>query len=212
MANDSKPHAEYLRNVAGRNYYSQAGQDLFALDMTGGKSNGTYVEIGGAHPFESNNTFLLESNHGWNGFAVELDKSLAAEYNKQRQNECFNEDAILFGYKDMITEKFGNIDRVDYISIDIDPSENTYKALQNVPFEDFRFSVITYEHDNYSDGPTYMEKSRAFLEERGYQLVCANVMCFGRDFEDWWVDPNVISEEIWGKYKARNPEFAEIFS
>ena len=42
--------------------YSQALQDIFVLTMLNGKQNGTYVEIGGAHPTNINNTFFLRKN------------------------------------------------------------------------------------------------------------------------------------------------------
>lgn len=50
---------------------SQAGQDLFVVAMTGGKSKGTYLEIGAGHPVTGNNTFLLEKVFGYSGVSID---------------------------------------------------------------------------------------------------------------------------------------------
>ena len=200
----------YTRSMKGKDYFSQAGQDLFALTMLQEKSAGWYLEIGGAHPFESNNTFILESKYGWNGFSLEYDEPMSLEYNSARLNPCFCADATCFDYESKFKE-LGFPSRVDYLSIDIDPAENTYKALTILPFDKYRFSVITFEHDLYSSGPIYMELSRELLNSKGYQLVAQNVRCFGRVFEDWWVDPRVISEDVWSKYLFVDKEFEDIF-
>ena len=52
--------------------YSQIGQDLFVIAMTRGKHNGSFLEIGAGHPIVGNNTYLLETERGWNGISVEM--------------------------------------------------------------------------------------------------------------------------------------------
>jgi hypothetical protein len=42
-------------------------------------------------------------------------------------------------------------------------------------------------------------------------LVVSNVKAYGRDFEDWWVDPNHVNKEIWEDYLNNNIEFQDIF-
>ena len=59
--------------------------------------------------------------------------------------------------------------------------------------EDYRISVITFEHDAYlgGDGPYVRDASRKLLEAQGYMLVAGNITA-GRPedtYEDWWVDP-----------------------
>ena len=201
---------KHIRTMHGRNYFSQAGQDLFVLSILGGKKNGFYIEIGGADPFDSNNTFLLESDYSWTGFSIELDNPLVSRYNYFRKNQCFCSDATNFDFLDSL-KKLNFPLQVDYLSVDIDPVENTYLALTKCPFDKFRFSVITFEHDLYASGPEYMELSRKFLNTHGYQLVVKNVKCHGRTFEDWWVDPNIIQESSWRKYACENKEFSSIF-
>lgn len=201
---------KYVRMMHERNYFSQAGQDLFVLEMLNNKKFGFYIEIGGADPFESNNTFLLEKDYLWQGFSIEFDKLLASRYKSMRTNPCYCEDATAFDYHDKA--KLLNFPtQIDYLSVDIDPAENTYLALKKCLFDQHRFSVITFEHDFYASGPHYMELSRAFLNAHGYQLVAKNVKCFGRTFEDWWIDPNVISESTWSKFVCEDKEFSSIF-
>ena len=196
--------------MGSRIYYSQAGQDLFVLDMLGHKKNGFYCEIGGGHPFESSNTFLLENGYAWEGFSIELDPSLVERFNSERSNPCILHDGTTYDYSGRFeTKQFPR--QIDYLSLDIEPAEATFRALQRIPFAAYRFTVITYEHEAYVNGPLFMELSRQYLSSRGYQLVVGNVRCFGRDFEDWWVDPTVVPETTWRGVCGRNIEFSNIF-
>ena len=199
-----------IRTMQGRNYFSQAGQDLFVLEMLHNKKYGFYIEIGGADPFESNNTFLLEKDFSWKGISIEFDKSLAARYSSMRNNPCFCHDATTYDYGG-VAKLLNFPTQIDYLSVDIDPAENTYLALNKCPFDKYRFSVVTFEHDAYSSGTKFMELSRAFLVANGYQLVAKNVKCFGRDFEDWWIDPKVVPEATWSKFISDGKEFSSIF-
>ena len=201
----------FSRHINNRIYYSQAGQDLFVVEMLKRKKNGYYCEVGGNHPFDSNNTYLLESEYGWKGMSIEYDKELVIKYNAQRENSCIHSDATDFDYLDFFKSNLYP-KQIDYLSLDIDPAENTYKALLQIPFDEYRFSVITYEHDRYSSGPNFMNKSRDFLNSKGYKMVIGNVKIFGRDFEDWYVDESIVGRECWGFYENVNLEFSEIFN
>ena len=72
--------------------YSQALQDIFVLTMLNGKQNGTYVEIGGAHPTNINNTYLLEKNFNWTGISFNCIHKVLAEKNieKKAENDLLN--------------------------------------------------------------------------------------------------------------------------
>jgi hypothetical protein len=200
----------YRRSINDIDSYSQAGQDLFVVNMIQNKKNGIFVEIGGNHPFESNNTFLLENKYEWDGISLDFDADLVEIYNENRLSKSILTDATTFNYLDyFVSNDFPS--RIDYLSLDIEPASNTYKAMLNIPFDKYRFSVITYEHENYKEGPEFMNLSRDFLKSHGYQLVVSNVKAYGRDFEDWWVDPNQVNKEIWEDYLNNNIEFQDIF-
>ena len=192
--------------------YSQAYQDLFVLSMLDGKTNGRYVEIGGYDAKIFSNTFILESIFNWKGFSIEIDKTRCGNFNndRDRQNRCYLADATKFDYIGaMLTEKWK--DRIDYLSVDCEPSYNTLKSLLQFPLDRYRCSVITFEHDLYSDGSQILNKSREYLTDKGYQLVCSNVCNVANPFEDWWIDPQVVSEEIWKPFVCSNMEARSIF-
>ena len=202
---------ESLRKINGVFTYSQAHQDLFVREMLGFKKNGHYLEIGAAEPKQSNNTYILELEESWAGLSFDISSELVKEFNDQRKNPCICADATTFDFKKTLVDN-GFPRQIDYLSLDIDPAGVTYDALENIPHKDFRFSVITYEHDCYTSGSQYMLKSRRFLESLGYVRVVSNVKVCGRDFEDWYVDPNVISKDIYAPFISENIECEDIFN
>lgn len=190
--------------------FSQAYQDLFVRIMTDFKSNGTYIEIGSSSPKENNNSYILERDLTWSGTSWEINSQLAKEFNKIRKNQCLNTDATVFDFANFLRWNMKTKD-IDYLSLDIEPSKNTLKVLENLLLTEFRFGVITFEHDKYSSGPQVMLESRKLLENNGYVRVVSNVLVNGRDFEDWYVDPNQIQERIWRPYLSWNIECKKIF-
>ena len=54
---------------------------------------------------------------------------------------------------------------IDYLQLDCDPPNITFDILSKIPFDNYKFGVITYEHDHYNDiTGKYREKSREFLK------------------------------------------------
>lgn len=201
---------QLIRKCINGDFYSQATQDLFAIAMQSKKKNGFYLEVGGGHPSDSNDTFLLETEYQWSGCSLEYNEDLIELYNRHRKNKAIHADATCFDYEKKLTSMSAP-KQIDYLSIDIDPANNTYKALLAIPHQTYRFSVITFEHDRYQSGDKYMDLARSFLKSLGYQLVVSNVNVFGKDFEDWWVDPTVISSDKWLPFKHENIEFAKLW-
>ena len=202
--------AESLRIIEGCPSYSQAHQDLFVRAMLDFKTGGSYVEIGASEPKQSNNTFILERDFKWSGISFEINPLLVEAFRAVRLNPCLASDATTFDYLNYFTEN--NFPKqIDYLSLDIDPAEITYQALKRIPLSDYRFSVITYEHDRYSSGADCMKKSRDYLEGFGYVRVVSNVLCCGRDFEDWYVDPSAVDAKVYGQYISEGIECADIF-
>jgi len=180
-----------LENI-GKNY-SQVCQDLFVLSVLNGKRDGTYLEIGAAHPYHNSNTALLEEL-GWKGFGIELKKELADQHSVRR-NRVICADALTVDY-DSILAGLGEV--VDYLQLDIEPPKNTFEAMLAIPFEKYKFKVITYEHDHYADvSGTYRDKSRRFLSSFGYKLVVNDVSPNDNcSFEDWWVMEDLVDMDM----------------
>jgi hypothetical protein len=169
--------------------YAQALQDMFVLAVLDGKENGTYLEIGSNAPIYNNNTYLLEQ-FNWRGVSVELEASYNNEFNLIRKNPAMTEDATECHY-DYLLETYGIGKVVDYLQVDCEPAEVTFKALQKIPFDKYTFRVITYEHDFYQDPEgKYRELSREYLTNLGYELIIGNVGTdLNNNFEDWYVHP-----------------------
>ena len=184
------------------NNWSQSMQDIFVMSMLDGKRNGVYVEIGADQPRVISNTYLLEKDFDWSGISFELDADKVAFFNTIRKNKCLCEDATLYDYKSFF-QKSNYPKQIDYLQLDIDPAEGTLRALKVLPLDDYRFSVITYETDVYSSGADIQDEQIEILESHGYQLVAKNVKCEGNPYEDWWVDPAIVSEDVWKPYKTR---------
>lgn len=172
--------------------YSQIGQDLFVKRLLQEKKDGLFLDIGGAWPVYLNNTYLLEKNYNWTGTSIELESVYEAEWKAKRNSKFLVQNALTADYNTIITDllKENNKDRIDYLSVDLEPPIITLEALRKVPFDLCRFSIITFEHDMYRTdnghdfGQLYtLNESRALLADKGYKLLFANMQ------EDWWVDP-----------------------
>ena len=209
--NTNHPPIQYNKNKKLRykfkNYeiidknYSQVFQDIFVLSTLDGETNGTFLEIGGGRPFYGNNTALLEEKFNWNGISIEFNKTNVEQYNKERPNtKVLMEDALGINYSNLISQNYDS-KIIDYLQLDIDPCNNTYQALNLIPFDEYQFRIITYEHDFYIDSTkSYKENSRELLKSKGYVLVVDEVSPDGKSsFEDWWVHPDLVDKEILSK-------------
>lgn len=183
--------------------YAQAYQDLFVLSMLDGKRGGCFLEIGGARPYFGNNTALLEESFNWTGVSIEYNQQFAQEYTEARKNTTMLcTDATAVDYDNILSSAY--LDNViDYLQLDIDPPDKTYEVLLKIPFDKYKFKTITYEHDYYSDSSkSYRDKSREYLESKGYVLVVDNISPDENSpFEDWWVHPDFINPYIMDKMK-----------
>lgn len=171
---------------------SQAGQDIFVASLFG--KNGTYIEVGGSTPISKNNTFNLETTMDYKGFSIELNTAHKKEWEEcqARKNKIYWGDAINFDYVSALKENGMGIHNT-YLSCDIEPPENTFKALQNIIHQGLSFDCITYEHEKYSHGNEYEIKSREFLEKHGYKVAVYDVYSKtkNRIFETWFVKDDI---------------------
>jgi len=176
--------------------FSQVLQDLFVLTALNGKKNGTYLEIGSGHSFLNSNTALLEQL-GWTGIGVERNPELAEMHRNERKNKILCENSLEINYEEVLKSNFKeNI--IDYLQLDVEPSINTFMSMCLIPFNDYKFRVITYEHDHYVDmKKIFREKSRNYLRGMGYTLVFNDIAAVqGSSFEDWWVHKDLIDDSI----------------
>lgn len=173
--------------------FSQCYQDMFVLTMLDGKKLGQFLEIGCGSPFYCNNTVLLEKLFGWDGISIDINKEITENFSKYRSSKVINSDATILNYNKLLKET-----DYDYLQIDCDPAIISYKVLSSIPFESHRFAVITFEHDFYADEKSGVrEQSREFLYSQGYKLVVNNISPDERSsFEDWWVHPELVKNEI----------------
>jgi hypothetical protein len=191
--------------------FSQAFQDMFILAATNGKKNGLYLEIGAQKPFYQNNTALLETKYDWDGISIEILPDLCAEFERERKNKIICEDATKIDYLKLL-DKFDKGTDFDYLQLDVEPSKITFECLLAIPFEKYRFGIITYEHDHYVDMTgSYRDKSRKYLKMMGYELLVANVSPNDTSpFEDWWYHPDLIDSNIAEKMKSVSDEIVNI--
>ena len=161
------------------------------------------MEIGGAHPIIDSNTYLLESEFGWTGVSLEWSGDLSHLWSGNRKNPCICTDATLADY-DAIIQQHIKSNHIDYLQLDIDPPQNTFKALLKINFFKFSFSVITYEHDLYNGGEFERIASRKILESFGYKLILSDVMHDDLSFEDWYINPKYINQDLYEKFSDSN--------
>lgn len=178
--------------------YSQIGQDLFVINALQEMRDGLFLDVGAAAPQYINNTYLLEKHYNWSGISIEFDKRYESVWsNSDRKNSQFIlKDARTVDYDTLIGNLLVNRgrDRIDYLSVDLEPPSLTLDVLHLIPFNKYKFSVITYEHDMYRcdvvNDPLYtMRESRKLFDQYGYKLVFANKQ------EDWWVDPTLFNSD-----------------
>lgn len=186
-------------------YHGNSMQESMVLDVLGWKSNGFYVELGAFHSKDGSNTYHLETDFQWSGVSFEIVDDRRNEFTQKRRNPCFG-DALNFDYlKYFVENNFPK--QIDYLQVDIDagydrsmrPHGNHYTTLLgliSIPLTQYRFSVITFEHDAnmYFRNIAMRDAQREILDALGYTLVTREI------HEDWWVDSTVIEPEVYRRY------------
>jgi hypothetical protein len=213
-----------------RKNYSQAFQDIFILSILDGLKKGRYLEIGAQHPVSNNNTYLLHKQYQWSGISIEINPTHLFEWRKKRfKSKLIIADALTINYRDAFANWFkaaqapsfwarwfrreNNVmpddNRIDYLQLDIDPSINTLGVLRALPLDSYRFSVITFETDAYIGDLRARDESRNILSNSGYELIAADVSVLFSPvssdpipFEDWWVDPLIVSAQKIQAFRA----------
>jgi hypothetical protein len=187
---------------------SQAGQDLWVISMLNGCIGGQYLEIGCNVPEYTNNTWLLENAFTWTGVSLDVLPHAVDQFNAQRANVAVLADACYVDYADLLRQAGIDAAVIDYLSMDCDPPDVTFKALQQIFNTSGReFKLITFEHDSYLAGNDIRDQSREYLRQQGFELVVSNVSVAGYGaFEDWWANPKYIDPALIAKFKMDDPE------
>lgn len=181
--------------------FSQAYQDIFILMALNGKRNGTFVEIGAMDGQTISNTFLIEKYFDWTGISIDIDDINESFKKHNRNSNLIIQNALTINYKELF-EKYNMPKNIDYLQLDIEPPENTLKCLKKIPFDDYNFSIITYETEAYYSNPQIKKESRNILKSNGYELLVGDVCNHGNDpFEDWYVNPKLINSDTISKLK-----------
>jgi hypothetical protein len=188
-------------------YYSQAGQDKWVHDIIGDK--GFFVDIGAYDGVQTSNTYALEQA-GWNGICVEaevnaFDKCAVTRCCRSINKAVTNYKGIAMFAGDRIggsisvpCDTLQGILRdnaapklIDYLSMDIEGHELI--VLENFPFDEFQFKLITIEHNLYCDGPEKKNALYELLTRNGYTRVVDNAPCldpnpawYMQPYEDWY--------------------------
>ena len=195
------------------NKFSQSGQDQFAYNISG--SNGTYLEIGAHDPVINSNTFNLEVKCNWNGISIEYDKSFQMSWgdNKLRKNNVVWDDAFNINYSSLIKQR-ELPNRLNYLSCDIEPAENTFNILKKVISSELNFDFISFEHDKYSIGNKYEDLSIEYLKNYNYKVAVKDVYSRNKRYkiyETWFVNNDIDFEEmdysVWKKEYFKSSKF-----
>jgi hypothetical protein len=196
MVDDIRYKFKNIEDI-GKNY-SQSYQDIFVLTMLDGKKNGTYVEIGSAEPFKGNNTALLETVFGWKGVSLDINPKCVDEFKEARKNPVVCADAMeIVDYIEFFKDYgLGTVNTIDFLQVDCDPPSQTFAILKKIPFNDYKFATISFEHDYYAD-TSIRDQSRQFLKSKGYVLVASDIAYDKvHSYEDWWAHPDLVKPEI----------------
>lgn len=158
------------------NYTGQIGQDRFVIEQLKNKRNGTFLDIGCAGPMRLSNTYVLEKFFDWSGIGIDIlhtnEGTLTWETDRPRTKHVVA-DALEVDYLSLLQEN-KMPQTIDYLSLDLEPPSITLECLFKIPFDQYKFNVITFETDEYREGGDERVKiSRDYLSSKGYTLVSA---------------------------------------
>ena len=182
-------------------FNGQAEQDKFVLNMLKNKKKGFFLEIGSNDPIKISNSYFLEKDYEWKGIMIEYSKKWLKDYKKFRPNSIhIINDATKIDYKNLF--EINNVPfNLDYLQIDLEACNgstlNTLIKLNSEVMDKYKFATITFEHDIYSSN--YLNTrlaSRKIFEDRGYIRVFSDVSNCDCPYEDWYIHPDLIDNEL----------------
>ncbi len=189
------------------NFNGQVLQDKFVVNVLNHKQNGYFLEIGSSDPISINNSYVLEKELNWKGIMIEYDNQFINKYKEHRPNSIhIINDATLIDYSELL-----NINQfpkhIDYLQIDLEVNNRstltTLEILDNTVFKEYKFAVVTFEHDIYA-GDYFNTRllSRNIFLNQGYVLVFPDVKNELNPFEDWYVHPDLVDMNYINRIKT----------
>ena len=120
--------------------------------------------------------FLGVGIGNWKLISIEYDKSFMPDWEKypERRNRVIWDDAFSIDYCS-IGKQIGAPKRINYLSCDIEPPENTFNILKKIIDAGLVFDFISFEHDKYNEGNKYDDLSYAFLSTNDYKLSLIHI-------------------------------------
>jgi len=168
------------------------GQDRLVKALV--REPGFFLDIGCCHPCRSNNTFALEQA-GWRGLCLDTDQTCLDRYPAVRKTPAVNFDCLASTKAWLrLLEMFEVPPVIDYMSVDVDDAN--LQVMQNFPFEQYEFKVMTFETDVYRIGSKLKDAAISRLHPFGcYALLLEDASLrdwYCRPWEDWWVNEKYI--------------------
>lgn len=174
-------------------------QDYLLVDYDENRTP-QYLDVACGHPIIGSNTYVLDTELGWEGVGIELDENRQKQWEDLEHNRSGSfvlQDATTSGFTDLLQSYDNKL--YDYLSLDVDagPNNLSHTALARILNADVRFKICTYEHESFKYGDEYKLKVRKALEDRGYTILFPDVsFSDGRAFEDWIVDSQYFRPEL----------------
>lgn len=154
-------------------YPSQLSQDQIVLKLLNNKTDGFFVDIGCAEPIKLSNSYAMEKYFNWRGIGVDIldaDDETGSWKIIRPQTHHVVKDALQINYEELF-KKYNCPEEIDYLSLDLEPPELTLECLFKIPFQKYKFKVITFETDEYRpNGEHRRDVSRSYLQKYGYRL------------------------------------------
>lgn len=194
-------------------FKSQAGQDRWICELFSYKKNGYFIDIGAFDGIAFSNTYYLEKELDWTGICIEAGKKNFESLMKNRTCSCLNyaiyneNKPVMFKENGMygLVEENGEQSieaitmeklmmlykapsSIDYISLDIEGSE--FEALEKFPFDKYKVSAWTIEHNSHVDFGALKMKVREVMLNNGYVLVPDDIKTCS--WEDWYINSEFV--------------------
>lgn len=197
--------------------YAKEGQDIF-VDLLLDK--GFFLDIGCGPPVFANNTYALELA-GWTGLLLDNFNEYCSFNQLEVCKTCRSSPAFIVDCNSIDWTVFlrdNNVPKIiDYISLDVDNAN--ISVINNFPFNDYEFKIMTFETDCYSDGVNRKNQAINVLSQyKQYKRMlddgiassndcysCGMTMeeCENRTlegplvWEDWWVNTKFITVDCY---------------